>query len=166
MLEYVCLGKLLLFRFFPNFDWKPWQQQPSLQTTEQYSWQIKQVQIATLVSWWFVAPVWTLLPQHIMNSDIMIMIPTLSLSSGLELCPSPYSRAYCCHTSLSLQWRALTRPRSSFSLERRVSACCPWKSTRFSTTARTRIFRICKMIQCQRQICFRRLMTIHKVETS
>ncbi|MEQ2173145.1 hypothetical protein GOODEAATRI_028869, partial [Goodea atripinnis] len=68
--------------------------------------------------------------------------PTFSLSSGFELRPPPYSRAYCCHISASLLWRALTRPRSSFSLGIKDPACAPWLSVRFSTTALTRICRI------------------------
>lgn len=70
------------------------------------------------------------------------MLLTLSSFSGLELWPSPYSRAYCRHISASLLWRELTRPRSSFSLDWRAPACSPWLSVKFSTTAFTKICRI------------------------
>lgn len=71
---------------------------------------------------------------------------TFSLSSGLVLWPSPYSFAYCCHISPSLLWRAVTLPRSSFNWDSKVCACSPRMSVRFSTTARTRIWRIYKKI--------------------
>lgn len=76
---------------------------------------------------------------------VFVMMQTFSLSSKLELWPSPYSIAYWCHISASLLWRELTLPMSSFSLDRTVPACSPRLSVRFSTTARTRICKICRI---------------------
>lgn len=72
---------------------------------------------------------------------------TFSLSPGLVLWPSPYSFAYCCHISASLLWRAVTLPRSSFNWDSKVCTCSPRMSVRFSTTARTRIWRIYKKLK-------------------
>lgn len=78
---------------------------------------------------------------------MLVVALTFSLSSGLGLWPSPQSNAYWCHISESLLWREVTRPRSSFNLNCRLAACWPWLSVRFSTTALTRIWRICHQKQ-------------------
>lgn len=98
-------------------------------------------------------------------AGVLFVTLTFSLSSGSELWPSPYSCAYCCQISASLLWREVTLPRSSFRMERTAPACSPWLSVRFSTTARTRICRICRGInkwyRCQWQIQFILYITSH-----